>query len=60
MKISWEPITLTLQNTFKIARSKIGGERFNNVIVILEHEGVTGWGETAPFIIYGTGKTSGP
>ncbi|MBW7997609.1 MAG: dipeptide epimerase [Candidatus Glassbacteria bacterium] len=53
MKISWEPISLTTKHTFKIAREELTGDRFDNVIVRLEHEGIVGWGEAAPFFIYG-------
>lgn len=53
MKISWELIGLFPRHTFKIAREEMTGDRFDNVIVRLEHEGVTGWGEAAPFFIYG-------
>ncbi len=53
MKISFEPIDLRARHTFKIAREELSTEIFNNVLVRLEHEGITGWGEAAPFIIYG-------
>ncbi|MFH1070650.1 MAG: dipeptide epimerase [Candidatus Glassbacteria bacterium] len=53
MKISWEPVSLIPRHTFKIAREELTGDRFDNVILRLEHEGVTGWGEAAPFFIYG-------
>ena len=58
MKISWEPISLYPHHTFKIAREEMTGERFDNVIVRLEHDGITGWGEAAPFFIYGENQLS--
>ncbi|HUU27903.1 MAG TPA: dipeptide epimerase [archaeon] len=55
MKISFEPVDLHTRHTFKIAREEFigGGDVFGTVIVRLEHEGLTGWGEAAPFFIYG-------
>ncbi|MEA1996409.1 MAG: dipeptide epimerase [Gemmatimonadota bacterium] len=52
MKISFEPVDLHTKHTFKIAREG-GGDVFHNVIVKLEHDGFTGYGEAAPFFIYG-------
>ncbi len=53
MRISWEPVSLDTKHTFKIAREDLTGDKFDNVIVRLEHEGVEAWGEAAPFFIYG-------
>lgn len=53
MKISYEVVHLRAKHTFKIAREELEGDRFDNVIVKLEHDGLTGWGEAAPFVIYG-------
>ena len=53
MKISYEVVHLRPKHTFKIAREELEGEQFDNVIVKLEHDGLTGWGEAAPFVIYG-------
>jgi L-Ala-D/L-Glu epimerase / N-acetyl-D-glutamate racemase len=58
MKISFEPVTLTTRHTFNIAREEVSGDNFKNVIVRLEHDGLTGWGEAAPFIIYGENQES--
>ncbi|MFC1614832.1 dipeptide epimerase [Gemmatimonadota bacterium] len=58
MKISFEPVTLTTRHTFNIARKEVSGDNFKNVIVRLEHDGLTGWGEAAPFIIYGENQES--
>jgi L-Ala-D/L-Glu epimerase len=53
MKLSFEPVDLIARHTFKIAIEELSGDVFKNVIVRLEHDGVTGWGEAAPFFIYG-------
>lgn len=53
MKLSYEPVDLHTRHTFRIAIESMQGDVFGNVIVKLEHEGVTGWGEAAPFFIYG-------
>ena len=53
MKISYEVVHLRAKHAFKIAREELEGDRFDNVIVKLEHDGLTGWGEAAPFVIYG-------
>jgi len=58
MKISFEPVTLTARHTFKISRKEVSGDVFDNVIVKLEYEGLTGWGEAAPFVIYGENQTT--
>lgn len=56
MKLSYEPVDLHTRHTFKIAVDEMNGDVFENVIVRLEHEGVTGWGEAAPFFIYGENR----
>ena len=53
MKISYEVVHLKAKHTFKIAREELEGDQFDNVIIKLEHDGLTGWGEAAPFVIYG-------
>lgn len=53
MKISYEVVHLKAKHVFKIAREELEGDQFDNVIVRLEHDGLTGWGEAAPFVIYG-------
>ncbi len=58
MKISFEPVSLTARHTFKIAREELAGDVFENVIVKLEHDGLTGWGEAAPFVIYGENQST--
>lgn len=56
MKLSYEPVDLHTRHPFKIAIEEMRGDVFENVIVRLEHEGVTGWGEAAPFFIYGENR----
>ena len=58
MKISFEPVTLTARHTFNISREELPGDVFKNVVVKLEHDGLTGWGEAAPFVIYGENQTT--
>ncbi|OGG05931.1 MAG: hypothetical protein A3F83_05010 [Candidatus Glassbacteria bacterium RIFCSPLOWO2_12_FULL_58_11] len=58
MKFSYEPVCLKPKHTFKIAREEVEGDKFENVIIRLEHEGVTGWGEAAPFLIYGENQAT--
>ena len=58
MKMSFEPVDLHPRHTFKIAIQAMSGDVFENVIVRLEHEGVTGWGEAAPFFIYGENRST--
>jgi len=53
MKISFEPVELRCRHTFNIARKELSGDVFKNVIVKLEYDGLTGWGEAAPSLIYG-------
>ena len=53
MKISYEVVHLKAKHVFKIAREELEGDQFDNVIIKLEHDGLTGWGEAAPFVIYG-------
>ena len=49
MKLSWEPITLDLKTTFRIAHGA-SDQRFN-VVVYLQHSGLQGLGE-APGVTY--------
>ena len=42
MKIGYEVVQLRAKHTFKIAHEEIEGDRFDNVIVNLEHDGLTG------------------
>ncbi len=49
MKLTWEPITLDLTTTFRIAHG--ASDQRHNVIAHLEHAGLTGSGE-APAVIY--------
>jgi len=58
MKMSYEPVDLHPRHTFKIAIQEMSGDVFENVIVRLEHEGATGWGEAAPFFIYGENRAT--
>ncbi|MBN2288795.1 MAG: dipeptide epimerase [Candidatus Glassbacteria bacterium] len=53
MEISYEPLELRVRNTLNIAHEGFSDDVFHNVLVRLEHEGVTGLGESAPFFIYG-------
>lgn len=56
MDLSWKRITARLQYPFRIARpgSSVGddGTRIERIIVSIEHEGITGWGEAAPTPYY--------
>lgn len=49
MHLSWEPITLDLTTTFRIAHG--ASDQRQNVIAHLEHAGLTGSGE-APAVVY--------
>ncbi len=51
MKLTWEPIRLKLKHTFTISRSSM--DVAENVIVRLEHDGITGIGEVPPSRYYG-------
>ena len=53
MKLSFETMDLHPRHTFTIARQEDTGEGFRNVVVKLEHDGLTGWGEAAPEVYYG-------
>ena len=53
MKLSFELLDLRPRHAFTIARQEETGEVFRNVLVKLEHEGLTGWGEAAPEVCYG-------
>ncbi len=53
MKLSYETVELRAKHDFKIANQAVCADIFRNVIVRLEHDGLTGWGEAAPFVIYG-------
>ncbi len=56
MKLSWEPVELKLQHEFTISRSSTSVAR--NVIVRLEHEGITGVGEAASSRYYSQSQES--
>ncbi|MCE5271483.1 dipeptide epimerase [bacterium] len=58
MKMSFEPVDLHPRHAFKIAVKEVAGDVFENVIVRLEHAGVVGWGEAAPFQIYGENRAT--
>lgn len=51
MKLTWEPVDLRLRHTFAISRSSMDVAR--NVIVYLQHDGITGIGEAPPSEYYG-------
>jgi len=53
MRMSCEPLELKVNHVLNIAHEGFSGEVFHNMVVRLEHEGVTGLGEAAPFYIYG-------
>ncbi|MBN2289250.1 MAG: dipeptide epimerase [Candidatus Glassbacteria bacterium] len=53
MKLGYETLDLYPRHTFTISRQEETGEVFRNVLVRLEHDGLTGWGEAAPDIYYG-------
>ena len=53
MKISYEPLELKVKQNLNIAHEGFSGDVFHNVALRLEHEGITGLGEAAPFFIYG-------
>jgi L-Ala-D/L-Glu epimerase / N-acetyl-D-glutamate racemase len=53
LKLSYVAVDLRAKHDFKIANQAIAADVFRNVVVRLEHEGLTGWGEAAPFAIYG-------
>ena len=53
MKLSYETVELRAKHDFKIANQSVCADIFRNVVIRLEHEGLTGWGEAAPFVIYG-------
>ena len=51
MKITWEPITLNLKTTFRIAHG--ASDQRHNVLVSLEMDGLRGLGEAAAVPYYG-------
>ena len=51
MKLTWEPVDLKLRHTFTISRSSLDVAR--NVLVRIEHDGITGLGEAPPSSYYG-------
>jgi len=51
MKLSWQPVTIDLRTTFRIAHGA-SDQRFN-VVAKLDHEGLTGYGEAAVVPYYG-------
>ncbi len=53
MKLSYELVELSAKYPFNIANKDVCGSVFRNVIVRIECEGLVGWGEAAPFEIYG-------
>ena len=53
MKLSYQAVDLRAKHDFKIANQAVSADIFRNVVVRLEHDGLTGWGEAAPFVIYG-------
>ncbi len=53
MKLSYEAVELRAKHDFKIANQAVCTDIFRNIVIRLEHEGFTGWGEAAPFVIYG-------
>lgn len=56
MKLSWHPLTLDLRTTFRIAHG--ASNQRHNMLVILEHEGLTGLGEAAAVPYYGESPQS--
>ena len=56
MKLTWEPVSLRLRHTFTISRSSMDIAR--NVLVRLEHDGITGFGEAPPSSYYGQDRES--
>jgi L-Ala-D/L-Glu epimerase / N-acetyl-D-glutamate racemase len=53
MRISYEPLELRSNHSLDIAHEGFSGDVFHNVLVRIEHEGIIGLGEAAPFFIYG-------
>lgn len=51
MKLTWEPITLDLTTTFRIAHG--ASNQRHNVVISLEHDGLRGLGEAAAVPYYG-------
>ena len=51
MKLTWQPLTLDLRTTFRIAHG--ASDQRHNILVMLEHEGLTGFGEAAAVPYYG-------
>ncbi len=55
MKLTWEPITLELRTTFRIAHG--ASEQRHNVVISLEQGGLRGLGEAAAVPYYGETQT---
>jgi L-alanine-DL-glutamate epimerase-like enolase superfamily enzyme len=56
VKLTWEPMDLELRHTFTISHSSM--EVARNVLVRLEHDGITGMGEAPPSEYYGQNRES--
>lgn len=56
MKLTPHPLTLNLRTTFRVAHG--ASDQRHNVLVTLEHEGLTGYGEAAAVFYYGDTQES--
>ncbi|MEJ5224875.1 MAG: hypothetical protein WHV44_10515, partial [Anaerolineales bacterium] len=56
MKLTAHPLTLNLRTTFRVAHG--ASDQRRNVLVTLEHEGLTGYGEAAAVFYYGDTQES--
>jgi len=56
MKLTPEPMTLNLRTTFRVAHG--ASDQRENVMVRLEHDGLTGYGEAAAVFYYGDTQES--
>jgi len=56
MKLSVRPMTLDLRTTFRVSHG--ASDQRHNVLVCLEHEGLTGYGEAAAVFYYGETQES--
>jgi len=56
MKLSMQPMTLDLRTTFRVSHGT--SDQRHNVLVCLEHEGLTGYGEAAAVFYYGETQES--
>jgi L-alanine-DL-glutamate epimerase-like enolase superfamily enzyme len=56
MKLSVRPMTLNLRTTFRVSHG--ASDQRHNVLVCLDHEGLTGYGEAAAVFYYGETQES--